>query len=650
MAKDVQGQTWIFAVTRGASSIRTMASCNFADDWMRLISVAHVRIVHDPAQWAEFDLRTGYIAIYQTELPLWFNAGCLNMCEEQYGKLRDFDESLAHRYSAPGFPRAFQTIQAQHELLYTLKDILQAVIGDSVGTGDTAYRALVTDGLHSAGQDVPWNAYMHQPFTIPVHFSPHSLHRKAQDRLQMIKDELLLMQTDPAYTQEIIRTKRIVISNISSDLRRDFQTYMAGGLLMMELLTRFQMWQTITSRCLKLVQMFEHYGPQRTSPGMIMPREITLQLSALEELLQDWFRKASSNFEGIMHSAHTWQQRYRLSCSEDGLHVSETKDLDPSQPVDRLRYRVETLRNRAAQGWYAMSGYGWLFEVAEREELKAGIMDKPTRDYMTDMMLVDDIRVAIVWRMRGDGYEDLNDIDVFFQRTSLCCVENDLECRAPALSFGEEWFQRTGDLMEAFMAAAWPKGRKDLTWLAKATECRTRLASLLKGVSEEFQKADCACGEHTSTCGTEFTKSAVAFATDSEHLAMLDQERIACEAESARLALAAEENARKLQDHIIQSEWGSTDLTYPVCRKQAKRSTRTQEVDSTPALQHLAIEEPATPVQELEQIAVKKESLAVFQKMYRGNMDSMGGGSIRWPVPTQIRCWITSCCTVWRSA
>lgn len=597
---------------------------------MRLLSILHVRTAHDARSWTAFDIRNNGAAWGSGHIPVWFNKRCVLMCGKDYGLLRDFDSALCHESAMIGFPRALMTIQAQHELMYTLKGIVGEIIHGSAGTGAANWSLLLAAGLHPTNQDVGWNTYTCGAFTRPEKFAPFDLARQADDRLSMIKDELLLMQTDPRYVQELLKSKRVVISNVSSDSQLEVELDHAGSLFLIEYLNRYIIWQTISLRSHELAETFEHYGA-RCEAGLHMPAEVSGQMEALKVLLNDSFRAASANFESIIHSTRALRSHFYAHQFEGHLYVNEkTQTLDQRKPADRLRWRIKTLREEAAQASNAhQGGYSIMFGKALREEESAQIMDRPTREYLSDMMIIDEIRTLLSSSQRGRcPRKDMSRVELEYKTShGECCVHDDPNCRPPKLKFDNNWQQRVSVLIHNFVDASWPTGRKDMVWLSKADEARDALARLWKGIGEEYEAAEEAGGE-PSACGKHLAASITAFDRDATHQANLRAERLLCRDRSLRIKAAAEDAARKLQEHVSQSEWGLTP-TDPLSHKPSKVKSTSAAPNLGCHLEDLSIGATAEPVVE-HVIAVAKESLAVFHKMYRANSDCLTGGSLRW--------------------
>jgi hypothetical protein len=142
----------------------------------------------------------------------------------------------------------------------------------------------------------------------------------------------------------------------------------------------------------------------------------------------------------------------------------------------------------------------------------------------------------------------------------------------------------------------------------------------------EYEKAE-AAGGSKSACGEYLIASIAAFNTDGTYLEALREERTSCEEESRRVQAAAEVQAKELRNHISQREWGSTPAD-PCYRK----SKNTKSTTAVPAMEHavkvLKVDAVADSNVEANLIRVNKESLAVFEMMYR--TDCLAGGTIRW--------------------
>ncbi|CZT14755.1 uncharacterized protein RCC_00715 [Ramularia collo-cygni] len=517
----------------------------------RLVSLLHVRTLHSAASWSAFDTRKNHMAWCTSYYPAWFSKRCVTMCGSNYASLSDFDEELCHRWAMMGFPRALMTMQIQHELMYTLRDIVDALIGGQDSSGMEAWTNLVSGGLHPAGRDKAWNPYTCQPYTHPPSFSPKQMAGTAQNRLNMITDELSLMQTDPAYMQQLIKAKRVAIGNITTDIQRKHQLSHAGPLLMIEHINRYLIWQLVSSQCHGLAEVFEQFGP-RCDPGLLIPSDASHRMSDFSRVLDTCFRSASKNFEGILHSTRAMQHKFQGHQVAGQLYINENEGaLDPDNPADRLLRRIRTF-HKTADGPIPADGLSAKFVDLFADEQCVQVMDKPTEDHVSDLVILDDMRTLMTWCQRGCCWDQEPPGETTGNHS---CVHEDPDTRPPELVFEYQWQQRIDILIRSFMDAPWPNGRKDLAWLAKADETRKRLAALWCGIAEAHEKAEKAGGQH-SLAGQRLISAITSSNTDANYLAALDQERSLCAEESRRMNAIAEVNAMKLLNYAPQSEWG----------------------------------------------------------------------------------------------
>lgn len=346
----------------------------------------------------------------------------------------------------------------------------------------------------------------------------------------------------------------------------------------------------------------------------------------MRNLLQSCLEVASQNFENIVYSVKALQHCYQLHQLDGQLYINETKELDPSKPADRLRWRIKDLRTESVKA--GRMSLSQSFAAALRDDKSAKLMDKPTRDHISDMMVLDDMRILVMWSQRGRNFEDEDDgVESRWKKIEKnCCQYDDPDCRPPKLVFDTQWQQRVGVLVQKFMDAPWPRGKKDLLWLTKANESRSRLARLWDGVAKEYEKAERAGGKH-SAAGSQFIASITAFKTDGSYLASLEQERLMCEEESRRAEAIADQHFKELQGYTSQSEWGSTPVdSLPYRSRKSKPAPEVMKQVPKP----VATVSRADLAVKQESIPVTKASLDVFRQMYRADSECLAGVSFRW--------------------
>lgn len=146
-----------------------------AEDPMKLLSIFHVRTAYTASSWTMFDTSESINAWAKDYYGTWYNERCVTMCGKNYGTLCSFDAERAHKWAVVGFPRALTTVQAQHELLYTLQKIMKTIIGENSATGAAHFEVVVSSGLRTSGGDAAWSSYTHQAFTAPKAFDTRTV-------------------------------------------------------------------------------------------------------------------------------------------------------------------------------------------------------------------------------------------------------------------------------------------------------------------------------------------------------------------------------------------------------------------------------------------------------------------------------------------
>jgi len=163
----------------GHAAIPGRETNGFGHDYMKLLSLLHVRSEYDPSQWAAFDTRsTQSLCSQSTWKQYLYNPRAVIMHGEQYGRLVDFDVNAAHGWQQAGFPRAILTLIVQQMIAETLSKAVCAIVADAEPTGHDKWTAMVSKGLRSAHQEALWSSYYHQEFTLPAQFEVDAILEK----------------------------------------------------------------------------------------------------------------------------------------------------------------------------------------------------------------------------------------------------------------------------------------------------------------------------------------------------------------------------------------------------------------------------------------------------------------------------------------
>ena len=83
----------------------------------------------------------------------------VKMYGEEYGSLTEWNDPLVHRWAYAGFPRAYANFLGQIAITNTLRDLVDAIVGDADGTGDSKWAAAASAGFRSSGSEALWSSY-----------------------------------------------------------------------------------------------------------------------------------------------------------------------------------------------------------------------------------------------------------------------------------------------------------------------------------------------------------------------------------------------------------------------------------------------------------------------------------------------------------
>ncbi|EME87891.1 uncharacterized protein MYCFIDRAFT_169623 [Pseudocercospora fijiensis CIRAD86] len=603
---------------------------DLANDPMKLLSLLHVRTSNSSMSWTIFDVHAACRAWAAGYFPAWYNEHCVTMCDAGYGELCSFDVEATHRWAIVGFPRAFVTIQAQHELMCTLLRITHSIVDESPPTGSTTWSALVTNGLRASGGDAAWSSYKNQAFASPATFSSKLVLDKARTQFRMIQDEFWLLQTDPRYFQDLIRSRRMTIGNIAMGMRQRDQEVQVGGLLIDELITRFHLWYTVVQGCEEFHNAVERHE-NGCRPGVLLPLELSALFTQTRHLITSRLRKARDSFVRIM--GHTGcvedHEHDQLLTSGGAMQLDIRKGLDPYAPAGRLQWRMQCLAADATHGREPMYGYAYVLDALMREDREAKLMDKSMLDLLGDFMLLDDLHQLFG---KAQLVADRQWQTVYFDIPPIYKASTCSDWRMS----DDECMKQMRPLLAKFIELRWPKVRgipgraflhsqetKDVAWLERAIECRQRLGDLWKGIkSQRARLALTGCRDLAVSVAT--FKAAISYDTEPEYLTLVNEERKLYDLERSRMAAVAK--AELLQAEEQEAVWKSALEHGPVCHKQTKaKARRVNGMTQSSSSDESTIERSSQPSStnesshaetHLQTLKVRKESLSVFRKMF----------------------------------
>jgi hypothetical protein len=118
---------------------------DFAEDRMKLMRLLYLRTEYPSQAWTMFDTLESHHAFTAGHAP--FISSCVEMFEDNYGRLVDYDESSLHTWAIMSFARAWITMGAQHGISEMLRRMADALIADALPSGDSKWTNLVSNNF-----------------------------------------------------------------------------------------------------------------------------------------------------------------------------------------------------------------------------------------------------------------------------------------------------------------------------------------------------------------------------------------------------------------------------------------------------------------------------------------------------------------------
>ncbi|KAK4543640.1 hypothetical protein LTR36_005285 [Oleoguttula mirabilis] len=587
---------------------------DFIEDCMRLLSLLHARTQYTPAAWALFDTRSSMLQFCAGLLPTvrLFNANSVKLYGEEYGALTaEWNHCLALHGAILGFPRAYCTFVAQASIMDVLRQLVDIIVVDTEPSGNAMWMALVNSAFRGSGCEALWGAYTNQPFTAPQQFDLRTIHQKAKVRLDLVLDEVELMQTVLAYMHHVVRQMKAgIVFDEANGVQADTRyKRLATDLVVHDIRTRMATWRIVVQECEDTAQVFEAYR-DRIAPGEPLPREVDIPLCSIGGMLESRRQKLGLVFDRLLPRMRPLTHRITHYQQGGTVRFRENETMDPESQADRVYWSLTRAR-RALQSNNFAGASRW-FDQLEREMLvstPASLVDKRFYHQLSDLTAMEEIRTMWLWSQHYNTEVSMTDLRTYWAEVFP----------------GHE--------------APWPKGRKGLAWLEKATVCRERLADLWGVVRDVLRGLEEQAGKREDLI--DDWMSCFSFDTQPEYFAEVKQERLECEAEISAAALASSLQSPNVETEQ-QTEWGNGDTpTLPMRRKQTKaKAARNLEVDpaSDGGLQAEATDSEMEPPQQQTPIPVKQDSLAVFHRMYPATGANSTQGAVRWIQFAQAMC------------
>ncbi|KAG4442716.1 hypothetical protein IFR05_001823 [Cadophora sp. M221] len=317
-------------------------------DPARLLGLLYNRARLSPEQWAPHENHNLHFGFHQGFLAIDFSGLCVVMHGEDYGKLVPWEKSAAHRLDIIGFPRGQLILEAQAILL----DFLCGVVRQLVEGLTESNAELVIDvashlqipkvKFKQSGHVEMWSNYINHPFSEPPRFDVDALISAARAGQQEWGDHVWLMQTDPAYFRQVIRSA-VSVMPIERDITVKEQPAYVQALLEITIDSGNYLWWKWTLEDCENIKRLQVKNSDEIKPGKDLPLEYDIVIQSFEMVLI----QQMENFETNMQ--HSFPQRsgfrelfmFRKSGGEVQWRLKHGKRRDSFW--DGIYFKTETL-------------------------------------------------------------------------------------------------------------------------------------------------------------------------------------------------------------------------------------------------------------------------------------------------------------------
>ncbi|THW89896.1 hypothetical protein D6D18_06844 [Aureobasidium pullulans] len=588
-----------------------------SEDPLLLLGLLHHRTVNEPEKWISFDSSHVVLAECFGPIDHVFNPQCVLVQGPDYGKLVSWNARQMHRGEIMGFTKAYFVFTAQSRMMALLRRFVSGLLAEAdeapIYELHPKWSQLVQTDFSRFGTTSAWSTDSIKPFSAPPSFDPHAIVEFVASRHRAARDEIELLQTDPAYVQ--FRARELASAHF-------FETFSGSD-----------RWPYFVDQLFLIPLQREMYWRQLNGEG----KRMGAWLQAIEECPSDTEARAEYEyfvsivwdlclesfavFESGVEGSLLYQRGFEKNLNIQGDGKSNKHDRKFSKddyfPDDMLYWAVSSL------------GYDAYRPLSMDPSLNFAIIDYMCRTdrkqatRISQSLLVQLSDMAVLFEvMDSIKSRPIRECQITHENAKKLLKE---ECRDQFIKkinppfADKEIGDKLGEFLErACTQSTWPRGRKNQEWLDEATashealdvfwsEMRTIWAHKLRNegdVAESYIKED--------------IDGLMRFSQSEKHLAELAAQR-----EHVLCQLARREKRTVDAELVLQTVWGddsdnsSTSPQIFVARKTRTRSPRSVSKDNTETLP--APVEPAISLSQPSKIAVRRDNIAIFKAMFPEN-------------------------------
>jgi hypothetical protein len=445
-----------------------------SEDPLLLLALLHHRISNEPEKWITFDSANVVMAECFGPIDHVFNSQCVVVHGPNYGKLVKCNAQQMHRREIMGFTKANFVFTAQSKMMALLRRFVSGLLAEAneapVYARHPKWSQLINTDFSRFRTTSSWSTDSVKPFSAPPSFDPHEVFEVIASRHRAVKDEVELLQTDPAYVQFCARelASAHFFETFSGS---DRWPYFVDQLFCLTL-RREMYWRQLNNESKRMAERLKQLESHPSDAEARAGYEYAVH--AVWDLCLETFAVFENGVEGSLLYQRGFERN--LDIQGDGKFDKFDRKFsrDDYFPDDMLYWAVSSL------------GYDQYRPLSMDPSLNFAIIDHLCRTdrkeaaRISQGLLVQISDMAILFDiLESINLRPVRDVNVTQKHADKMLEEEHYDQFIKKINapFGDN---EIGDKLGEFLERActqypWPRGRKSLEWLQEANAAQNAL-------------------------------------------------------------------------------------------------------------------------------------------------------------------------------
>ncbi|KAI0473405.1 hypothetical protein GGR56DRAFT_530188 [Xylariaceae sp. FL0804] len=429
-----------------------------------LFALLHSRTHFSPQEWAAYDSKQITIGWVYGLFDVEYNISSVIMYGAQYGQLTPWDADQMHQADTLGFPRARLVFEAQSTLLQLLRRLVETLLGEDPPVSSAKWNGMIAKGFRKVDDKATWSHFVYQPFSSPPRLDLNELLSQAKLRVDALGDHLWLLQTEPAYLHQFIRTtKQLSIAQVVSNTH--LYSLVAGEIMGDYIHHKF--WFELYDE-LQLAAELSRRFRDSIHPGSSLPKKYNDVIGSLELLLVNAIHRCSKHLHVIVACRPGFSRYYKIQRTGRGVIMEgNNRARDGFFKADPLYWCLQQLQGPADDE--RRFDYAMLFDfldehLAKSSKEERSRLDSVLYEKLSDYAVIIDMLTTIRLSRPQNRNRTADFAIVTDDRRAWRAVKNSSNMPTGIVDNGEIAVLRA---LRVFHQTPLPSGGKNENWLAR---------------------------------------------------------------------------------------------------------------------------------------------------------------------------------------